>query len=500
MNIDRTTYFKKLEYELEKTLKKTYKNNFFRSDQDKVISFLWSVLRLNNFNCLYEQFQIPSTNLTTFCKEDIKNIIKKGELIISGIKLIDYFFEECISTDPTNCKKKIFKFTQNIIKERQFKKGLQQIGFHKTESTTKYPSITDIIKLIKNEEKIIEKKVLNQEEDIELEIEAQKRETEIEKRETEIEEEEIKEKYKRRKERKHITILPKETEKYEELKITNKQIINTYLDLMHQSNFCNYSIIPENVNEKTKINREEYCNEENYNSIQKKLDDLNKILNQNCYEIYKFTINYGTVDEPKIKHRDMNKIDLSKLFQIIKFSININEYHDVLPPSIIQSHKRDISENIEFKFYSLTSTNRIKDTYQIFFLSNKILNETEWRWIEKEFDTIRIYNEFLLYLDNLKKNKSYNKRLTFNDDPKLEETLHFKPYYTEEYAATPAFNKSSNFFEEGAYIKNKIKNEEDYRSNYKRVKPVKSSLKRNNTILQSFMSNGGKRRKTYKNI
>jgi len=490
MNIDRTTYFKTLEHELEKTLKKTYKNNFFRSDQDKVISFLWSVVRLNNFNCLYEQFQIPSTNLTSFCKEDIKNIIKKGELIISGIKLIDYFFEECISTNPTNCKKKIFKFTTNQIKERQFKKGLQQLGFHKTESTKKYPSITDIIKLIKDEQKIIENKVSKQEEDIELEIEAQKRETEIEEEETKIKKKETKEHNKRRTERKQF--LPTETEQKNE----NKQIINTYLDLMHQSNLCNYSIIPENVNRETKINREEYCNEQDYNSIQTKLDDLNKILNQNCYEKYKFTINYGTVDEAKIKHRDMNKIDLSKLFQITKFSINRNEYRDVLPPSIIQSHK-EISENIEFKFYSLTSTNRIKDTYHIFFLSNKILNETKWRWVEREFDTTRIYNEFLLYLDNLKKNKSYNKRLTFND-PKLEETLHFKPYYTEEYAATPAFDKSSNFFEEGEYKKNKIKNEEDYRSNYKRVKPVKSSLKRNNTMYRRFMSNGGKRRKTYK--
>ena len=201
MNINRTEYFKTREYELEEILKKKYKNNFFRSNKDKVISFLWSIFRLNNYNCLYERFQRQSTNLKTFCKEDLNNIRKKGEVIISGIKLIDYFDEKCISANPVDCKKKIFKFTTNQIKEDQFIEGLQQLGFNMTENTEKYPSIGNIIMLIYNEEKIVEDKVLDQEKYIELEIEAQKRETQIEKSETKIKESEQKDIKKRKKDR-----------------------------------------------------------------------------------------------------------------------------------------------------------------------------------------------------------------------------------------------------------------------------------------------------------
>ena len=82
-----------------------------------------------------------------------------------------------------------------------------------TENTEKYPSIGNIIMLIYNEEKIVEDKVLDQEKYIELEIEAQKRETQIEKSETKIKESEQKDIKKRKKERKHITILLKEIEK-----------------------------------------------------------------------------------------------------------------------------------------------------------------------------------------------------------------------------------------------------------------------------------------------
>ena len=152
MNIDRNIYFKTLDNELEELLPITYKSNYLRTDKDKVISFLRSVIRLNRHNCLYESFKTQKkyftlqkrSNLQKYCDEDIENIRKKGKVTINKIPIINYFKEVCGDEtryyDSSNynqiqhddCKQKLFVYDERNIPINIFKNGLKKY-FNKTQ-------------------------------------------------------------------------------------------------------------------------------------------------------------------------------------------------------------------------------------------------------------------------------------------------------------------------------------------------------------------------------
>ena len=289
-----------------------------------------------------------------------------------------------------------------------------------------------------------------QEREREAEEEAAREAAEKEEREREIERERISAK---NKEREKVRIM-----------ITN------YLKLMNQSNFCNYSIKPEDNNEDTIKQRETYCNEDEYNSIQEKLDEINKNLK----------------DEEIIFFKD---IDLKKLFGIVEFELDRDKYQDILPPSIIHDYKGKLLQNVKFRFYTLTSKRRIKKEYMNFLLSNNILNQTDWETIISIFDMKNLYDTFMMYLDTLKKNedKSNDKKITFDDS-------NFDTVVIERYPKqNDPFYEEEDTHKEKQFQNLKASNSYFYNKNMKNLEPLKSSFFKSNITPK-----GGKKRKIIK--
>ena len=124
--MNRTTY--SINHILDTILPEQRKSRYFYSKlttNDKVISFLRSVIRINYNNCIYTIFD-TNFKINKYCKEDINNIHEKGSVIINNTQLYDYFEEKCYYKNKKSndeCKHK--GFFLNNSKKQLFKKFLK---------------------------------------------------------------------------------------------------------------------------------------------------------------------------------------------------------------------------------------------------------------------------------------------------------------------------------------------------------------------------------------
>ena len=113
---------------LNEILPETYKKGYFYSslsNKDKVISFLRSVIYINYENCM----NTIDTNkqLNKACYDEIKNIHKRGNLMIGNTKLYDFFEEKCYYRNKLlieDCKHKgFFLISENKNKFNKYLKN-----------------------------------------------------------------------------------------------------------------------------------------------------------------------------------------------------------------------------------------------------------------------------------------------------------------------------------------------------------------------------------------
>ena len=341
---------------------------------------------------------------------------------------------------------------------------------------------------ITDKREIIQKSLTYEKQEREEQEKEEKQEREEQEREEQEREEQEREERKEEKREREEKEEKEQKKVLKQQRIANKEMIENYINLMYQSNFCNYSIKPEDNNENTIKKREIYCNEEKYNSIQEKLDEINKFLNHNCY---KHKINFiQSYHNDDIYDKLYDKLNLEDLFKIVKISLDKDKYQNILPPSIIHDYKGELSKNIEFKFYTLTQSTRVKNIYIEFLLSNNILSKDKWDWIEDTFDINKLYNTFFMYLDTLKKDedKSNDKKITF-DGSKFKRKIIGK--YDLKTIEDPNFVEDESFEKTPKFNYNPLLNP----SLKSILKIDKSSIPQG--ILQNI-SQGGRKRKTNK--